>query len=340
MTEALPTSDATGASPPTSPAPPKPTSSPASAGGPSPSTAPAGLEAGLFGPVPVRASPSRRRADEAASAMRATSGPSGMPSSGSVALQRSLASRLQAAMDVCGSPEYALTWKRWAMPWGPPICALRASARHTSGSGSSGWPTPCAADLIERQKALRPSRIKSGRTTGYLSEAAFVAGWPTPQTHDATGAKSPAKIAEQRAAGHGTRNLNEEAVAAMAAWPTPKARDFRSASGREDRHEPDLNVIAARAGFPTPTATDAAAGGSRNTPGSKAHAVVSLPDLVVPGASTGRGGRTGKPGGLNPELSRYLMGFPAGWGNYAPTATRSSQRPPPGSSGPSSMPRL
>jgi DNA (cytosine-5)-methyltransferase 1 len=31
-----------------------------------------------------------------------------------------------------------MTWKRWAMPSGPPICALRALAHRTSGSGSTG----------------------------------------------------------------------------------------------------------------------------------------------------------------------------------------------------------
>jgi len=62
-----------------------------------------------------------------------TCGPLFEGSSPSAALQQSLESRLRAALDVNGSPEYELTWKHWDMPSGLPICALRASARHTSG---------------------------------------------------------------------------------------------------------------------------------------------------------------------------------------------------------------
>lgn len=35
---------------------------------------------------------------------------------------------------------------------------------------------------------------------------------------------------------------------------------------------------------------------------------------------------TEKPGALNPEFCRWLMGFPAGWGLYADTATRLSRK--------------
>src|SRR5690242_21166272 len=56
-------------------------------------------------------------------------------SSPSAVLQSSLESRLRARLDVHGSPEYVLTWKTWDMPSGPLICALRASARPTSGNG-------------------------------------------------------------------------------------------------------------------------------------------------------------------------------------------------------------
>src|SRR5690606_28095840 len=74
----------------------------------------------------------------------------GAGSSISVGLQLSLASRLRVLMDVDGSPEYELTWSQWDMPWGPPICRLRASARRTSGNGfgglRGGWATPKASD--------------------------------------------------------------------------------------------------------------------------------------------------------------------------------------------------
>ena len=75
---------------------------------------------------------------------RGISGPLFGGYSASDDLQRYLANRLHQAMDATGSPEYELTWKRWAMLSGPPICALRALERPTSGSAFIGWPTPNA----------------------------------------------------------------------------------------------------------------------------------------------------------------------------------------------------
>lgn len=63
----------------------------------------------------------------------------------SAALQLSLESRLQAALEGIGSPLYRLTWKRWGMPSREPICVLRAWPPRISGSGCGGWATPTAA---------------------------------------------------------------------------------------------------------------------------------------------------------------------------------------------------
>ncbi|KKM71136.1 hypothetical protein LCGC14_1433600, partial [marine sediment metagenome] len=129
------------------------TPSPASASGPTRSGSPGG-------PTMSRSGPARALASRSASQVLGgelptpdTSGPSGDASSRSAALQSFLESRLRAKLAGRGSPLYVLTWKHWDMPSGPPICALRARAPRTSGSGFGGWPTPCAGDLIERQKA-------------------------------------------------------------------------------------------------------------------------------------------------------------------------------------------
>ena len=109
-----------------------------------------GLQADLFGLDHVHANPSQSPGKGEA---KTTNGTSGLLSRGSLEsanLQSSLESRLQAALAGSGSPEYALTWKHWDMQSGPPICALRASVRRTSDSGSigvqSGWPTPTTRD--------------------------------------------------------------------------------------------------------------------------------------------------------------------------------------------------
>lgn len=78
--------------------------------------------------------------------MNATCGRSGLGSSVSAVLQQSLENRLRDRLDVNGSPEYRLTWKRWDMPSGQSISALRASAVRRDGSGFIGWHSPSARD--------------------------------------------------------------------------------------------------------------------------------------------------------------------------------------------------
>lgn len=111
-----------------------------------------------------------------------TSGPLFSGSSPSIDLQLSLESRLRARMAVNGSPEYALTWKRWDMPAGLPICALRGRARLSSGNGCSGWPTPTATDAT-----LRAYQYDGGDKTkprASLTGALRLCGYPTPRSSD------------------------------------------------------------------------------------------------------------------------------------------------------------
>lgn len=122
------------------------TSSPASLAGASRSASPAGLTTERSGQARVRANLSALSANEKASQTSDTCGPSSSASSRSADLQRCLESRLRARMGESGSPEYAMTWKVLRMPWGLPICVLRASPRRTSDSGFIGWVTPTTRD--------------------------------------------------------------------------------------------------------------------------------------------------------------------------------------------------
>lgn len=110
----------------------------------------------------------------------ATSGPSFDASSSSAVLQRSLENKLRANLDVSGSPEYVLTWKHWDMELGPPICALRAAARRTSGKDYSGWPTPTQHD------GHGPRSDKSAKKRGSrcLVREARLSGWATTTARD------------------------------------------------------------------------------------------------------------------------------------------------------------
>lgn len=179
-------------------------SSTESPGGPTPSDSPESIQGDLFGPGHVRASPSVKPGKDRARTMRATSGPCGSNSSASAALQRSLASRLQARLAETGSPLYALTWSSWAMPWGPPICALRASALRTSGNGSSGWPTPQARD----HKTGQGHRFVNPDRSNDLNDCAALAGWATPSASEMRTHDRDKLIARRKAAKAKAKNGN------------------------------------------------------------------------------------------------------------------------------------
>ena len=160
------------------------TYSPGSADGPAPSDSPDGPTTGLSGPAPVPVSRFRARGSEKAMPTNDTCGPLFTASSPSASLQWSLESRLHQRLAASGSPEYALTWKTWDMPAGPPICALRASARRTSDSGFSGWPTPMAGNP---GKPGPEGYNAAGNTDSSRKTEALVAGWATPKARDHKG---------------------------------------------------------------------------------------------------------------------------------------------------------
>lgn len=147
---------------PTWPGTHRPISSPASAGGALPSGLPAGPTIDPSGPEAAPASPSVMRGSASRKKTRVISGPTFDASSPSARLQSSLGSRLRARLEGRGFQECVLTWKQWAMPSGPPICALRVSERRTAGNGSGLLPTPTAKanmDAPSMQKWPRYRRL-------------------------------------------------------------------------------------------------------------------------------------------------------------------------------------
>ena len=155
-------------------------SSAALGAGPTPSNLLAGIQLEMFGQAPVPANPFRAQDANGEQTTNDIYGPSGTNLSRSAALQLSLESKLRQALGVNGSPEYALTWKHWAMQSGPQICALRAWGRPTSEAGSTGWQTPQAWDETGKLYTT------DGKGTGVQrpTNEGMIAGWPTPTTQD------------------------------------------------------------------------------------------------------------------------------------------------------------
>ena len=314
---------------------PKSTSSLASEDGPMPSGSPAGQTTSPSGQAPVHVS--RFRAQDSGKAMPIDdiSGPLFTASSPSAALQQFLESRLRARMAGSGSPLYVLTWSEVDMPAGVPILRLRASARRTSGSGSSGWPTPVANDDNKSPEAhlAMKARMGGNRTAATsLQVVAKMTGWPTPCTPSGGRSTSIEKMdATGRTVDGRKHTASLEHAVKFAWWPTPTARkggmqsDPNAAMQRRSQgHQMNLDDAATLAGWATPNAMDHLP--SSNLEARKKKGGCSNLKDQIGTTSNSSPAPTEKRGSLNPAFVRWLMGFPTAWESSAPTGTRSSLR--------------
>ena len=160
----------------------------------------------------------------------------------------------------------------------------------TGEIGSGLWPTP----------TLDSASNRAGRyAQGGMPLTAAVKLWPTPTVHGNTN-----KPVDGTKAGWGLRS-------AVMMWPTPCEQNHRI--GMQNRYGPGqrrsmLNDAVAAVTWRTPNTVDAK-GGSRSDP------------------SSGQTQLCHQVGGaLNPTWVEWLMGFPEGWTDCGPLATRSSRK--------------
>jgi hypothetical protein len=231
------------------------TSSPASAGGVARSRLPGGQATDKSGPEAAPASRSATRGKGKASPTKGISGPSGLGSSASAALQSSLENRLRERLGTDGSTPWPMIWREKATPSGRRYCQLALCRRRTKDSGSGLWPTPEAgafggASNIEKTLERREKYKKKYGNNGFgLTLSQEVARrnllWPTPTS---TLGSNGGLVTPEKAREGGTLI---EAVSARQMWPTPHT-NMSTGPGRQGR-EGGMNLQTATGGPLNPT---------------------------------------------------------------------------------------
>lgn len=169
---------------------------------------------------------------------------------------------------------------------------------------STGWPTPSARDWKDSPgmapHALNPDGSRRSRLD-QLPRVALLAGWPTPTEQDSASARNATSRRSPGARPFGA-GLTLTDAGTLAGWPTPMAgspatEDY-NAAGSTDSSRRTIALSAPPEG-PGPLRITAAGEERR-------------------GAAAALYGS----GPLNPEHSRWLMGFPPGWSRHCPVPPR------------------
>jgi len=230
----------------------------------------------------------------------------------------------------------------WATPTGPAphdTDQTAGKARLREGYGQdlaiqaslAAWATPAERDWKGANSHLHVTETGTGRMhmDQLANQAKHLAGWPTPM------AGTPAQNGNNEAGNNDSSRKTVE----LASWPTPRQTDPKCGNIQtENCTGSDLTKFTQLAAWPTPNCpnggrvqSDAVTMSQRKPDGTKAQAalenVAQLSGPVRLTASgevlTGSDAAMESSGQLNPAHSRWLMGVPPAWDDFASTAMRS-----------------
>ena len=214
-------------------------------------------------------------------------------------------SRLRVLLDGNGSPEYSMTWKIWDMPCGRRVSRLAPSRRRIKECDSSGtlvhWITPQSHDAVGRSDPNRLKRHGTKHGCSNLVDQAALSGWPTPM------AGSP-KTETYNEAGDTCNGRKTRLL--LSGWGTTTTRDWKD--GASTLENVAINALLGRQVQLIEGIVDL----SEYNLGENSTFYIALME------------NSEEPLSLNPGFSRWHMGFPKEWDDFAPTVTPSYLKSP------------